>query len=139
MARRHVAATGALVVTLALVSGCGSSHHRAADQQNDEKVQAYAYLPSTHVQCAGPTCRLTATTRIHSQREAFLIAWPLIAGAVKDPSLETLKTIALKLSDPKTGAKLSLNCRRNQATQLPDQTSVAAMQKQCAWSWRASY
>ena len=137
---QRVTAAGALVAVVAVLSGCGSTHTLSADQQHAHRIQAFAYLPSTQVRCAGPTCRLAARTRLHSEREAFLIAWPLLFGAVKDPSLDPLKTVTLELSDPKTGATLSLRCERRRARSIPDgQTSVVAVQKRCAWSWRAGY
>jgi hypothetical protein len=56
---------------------------------------------------------------------------------VKDPSLAPLKTVVLKLSDPQIGAALSLQWNRDRARQIPDgHTSVAAVEKYCAWSWR---
>jgi hypothetical protein len=141
MSRRRYLNFTIAVVAIATVSGCGyDSGSKLSDQQRAQRVRDYPYLPSTHVECAQLTCRLAATTRLHSEREAFVIAWPLVSGAVKDPSLAPLKTIALKLSDQRSGATLSLNCNRSRASQIPDgHTSVAAVQKHCAWSWRASY
>jgi hypothetical protein len=131
----------AFVGIAGVLSGCGSgSSGKLTDQQRAQRIRAEAYLRSTRVQCARLTCRLTATTRLHSEREAFLIAWPLVFGAVKDPSLAPLKTVGLTLSDRKSGAALSLRCNRNRARQIPEgATSVAAVQNHCAWSWRASY
>jgi hypothetical protein len=134
-----------LLVFLAVagvLSGCGSgSGGKLTDQQRAQRIRTEAYgLPSTRVECARLTCRLAARTRLHSEREAFLIAWPLLFGAVRDPSLSPLKTVALTLSDRRSGAALSLRCNRNRARQIPDGvTSVAAVQDHCAWSWRASY
>jgi hypothetical protein len=129
------------LVAVAALSGCGSgSSSKLTAQQRAQRVRGYAYLPSTQVQCVGITCRLAATTPIHSKREAFLIAWPLVSGAIKDPSLDPLKTVRFKLSDPRSGAALSLDCNRKRAHQIADgHTSVTAVEKRCAWSWRASY
>ena len=139
--RQHLKIAGALVVVTAAAAGCGSgAGGTLSAQQRAQRVRDYAYLPSTHVECTRVTCRVAATTRLHSEREAFLIAWPLIFGTVKDPGLAPLQTVALKLSDRRSGATLFLNCNRNRASQIPDGvTSVAAVQKHCAWSWRASY
>jgi hypothetical protein len=141
MGRRYLNLTIALVAVAAVLSGCGSgSSGKLSDQQRTQRVRGYAYLPSTHVECARLMCRLAATTRLHSEREAFLIGWPLVSGAVKDPSLASLETIALKLSDQRSGASLSLSCNRNRASAIPDgHTSVEAVKRHCAWSWRASY
>lgn len=136
--RHHSVAVGALVAIVALVSGCGSSRG-LDDQQRAQRVRDYAYLPSARAVCAGATCWLRATTRLHSKREAFLIAWPLVFGDVRDPSLN-LRLISLKLSDPKTGAILRLNCNPRRAGQIPDGvTSVTTVKQHCGWSWRASY
>jgi hypothetical protein len=136
---RRLVAAGALIGAVVVLSGCGSSHQLTTDQQHAQRVRAYAYLPSTRVQCVGGACRLTATTKLHSDREALLIGWPLVSGVVKDRSL-ALRTVALKLSDPRSGAILSLNCNRRQASQLADGSSpISVVKKQCRWSWRASY
>jgi hypothetical protein len=137
--RRYLDVTVAAVGAAAVLSGCGSgSSSRLTDQQRAQRIRAEAYLPSTRVECARLTCRLSASARLHTEQEAFLIAWPLVFGAVKDPSLAPVQTVALELSDRKSGAALSLTCDRNRARLIPDGvTSVAAVRKHCAWSWRA--
>jgi len=133
-------ASTALIALVGVVSGCGSNHRLTADQEHAQRIRAYAYLPSTRVECAGSACRLTATTLIHSEHEAFLIAWPLLFGTVHDPSLRSLSQVGLTLSDPRTGADLSLNCDRRRAGEIPaGRTSVAAVKQHCRWSWHASY
>jgi hypothetical protein len=139
MAASHKVAGLAAAVGVLVVAGCGSSHVMN-DQQRAQRIRASAFLPSTRVECVGAACRLTATTRLHSEKEAILIAWPLVFAAVNDPSLRPLRRVDLQLNDRESGARLSLACRRGRASRLPDgHASAAAMHKLCRWSWRGSY
>ena len=139
MAASQKAAGLAAAVGVLAVAGCGSSRVMS-DQQRAQRIRASAYLPSTRVECDAVSCRLTATTRLHSEKEAILIAWPLVFAAVDDPSLDPVKTVDLQLSDQKNGARLLLACRRGGARRLPEgHASAAALHKLCRWSWRGSY
>jgi hypothetical protein len=128
-----------VVLGTMVLSGCGSRTTLTGDQRDAARIRAYAYLPAV-VRCDASTCDVSAHSRLHSQREAFLIGWPLVAGAVTDPSLALVKRVTLSLSDAKRGARLTLACDRNRAQAMPaGRGSVAAITQSCAWSWQGRY
>jgi hypothetical protein len=110
------------------------------DQQHQVRIAAEAAGYKVDAHCHGASCALIAQARLHSRHEAILIGWPILVGWATDPSLSSVRQATLRLSDTRTGARLTLSCRLADAGSIPTgQTSVAAVSRRCATVWRGSY
>jgi len=141
MIRRFAGQVVVAAVVIVAAAGCsGASNPVSADRQHEQRMMSESAGYSVHVRCQGASCALAVRSRLHSQREAILIGWPILVGWASDPSLSAVKHVALTLSDAGSGAQLRLSCDRARAQAIPIvQTSVPAVRRGCATSWRGRY
>jgi hypothetical protein len=136
-------ARGLAVVAAVVVgaTGCGAaSRSGSSDGQHEQRIASESAGYPVNVRCEGDACALAVRSRLHSQNEAILVGWPILAGWATDRSLNSVRRVALTLSDTSTGAQLALTCRLSKARTIPaGQTDIATVKQRCSSHWRARY
>jgi hypothetical protein len=133
--RRALLATLAVCGALFVPAACGGSSI-SADQQNEIQVQkditaaATAIAVPGQIACNGPRCRLATTYAFHSTTEASFVALPIVFWINADDHLNSVKTIALKITNWATNTTAAFACRLRRPSRSGT-FGVASLHRMC--------
>jgi hypothetical protein len=123
---RRVVLAASVGVALGLLAGCGSTRADELRAREEALRGGLGLLREADVRCREDECSVTATSSLHGDYLAFLVAVPIVETVVSNPRLDDVVRISLTLQDPPSGQVFSLTCQTSGLTRPVTTASLRA-------------